>query len=176
MATVTTTFACPVCCGGGECIGMQPCVEPCGACRWALLLLNCNGIPDDDFDVYWNGELVASVPESDPDPECGLGPCRGTLILPTSFFPSTFAAELFECWCCGGLTPPVIAYDYADALDTVLADNTFEIVSTTVGYQPCGNYGTMSAFRICGGQLCGVIQAGYLGGQILDVPSACTTA
>jgi hypothetical protein len=153
----TTTGPCPCC---------NTCAA-CTSCKLGVLIYNCNGITDDDFNVYLNGVLIGTAPELFPDPvNCNICPfdpcnwCRGTFIhaTGTGTFPPD-SAHAYDCGCVVDEAHPVpiLTQSTADALDvSELAPTectlTFQIESTD--NNQCSNYGVVTFWRWCGSRWC----------------------
>lgn len=139
----------------------------CGKFSIAIAVVNCNGITDDDFELYMgipipgssapptiSDTLIATLYESQlgsPSDECtgNTHQNRGHFIAPSWYNgPYPDSSNLY----CGG-SPPVSWQDYAaDELDDMGDACVFQFTLRAITNHLCNNFGKIFFYRIIGGQ------------------------
>ncbi len=120
------------------------CVYGCNGCKYAVLVLNCNGITDDDLELSLDGASIDTIVEVDLT--CTTVNLRGALFLPTGM--SELCDVDFDLLTCGGTTPATINITNSGLLDNITTD-PMVFTLNSVQDNGCGNFGTFYVWRIC---------------------------
>lgn len=124
-------------------LGPRNCDRLCCGCSLMVVVFNVNGITDDNFELYLNNELIATLPEADPDPvTCGVEQCRGHIIRPAGVTLQPSLVGISDC------TTPISwqTHDAPQLSDATVCDLRLRLLS--VFNNECNNYGLFLVYRI----------------------------
>jgi hypothetical protein len=151
------------------------CCCNCDPCTFLVLVDNCNGVTDDNFNITLNGTSIGNVIETDT--RCAPPyTCRGHVIADTSCAGKTWDIESGSgvlCSCFGSLL--ALVYQTANLNLTCEEAPILTFVMTSIGNNMCGDYGLFRVAGVCNcGMLTWIYSAEYSGGtQTFTMSNPC---